>query len=116
MTEQRTTARELTERQRFWLEHLRRAAESGATLSGYAKEHGLSRAALYSQRRVFKARGLVPEGRGRTVPTRLARVVVESAPPAVCRVRLPNGCIVEWQGAPDQQLLGAWLRAVNALS
>lgn len=116
MTYDRTRTRALTDRQRFWLEHLRRAVQNGGTLSAYAEEHGLSRAALYSQRRVFKARGLMPEGCRRPEQPRLARVITESAAPVACRVRLPNGCIVEWQGAPDQDTLGVWLRAVSALS
>ena len=39
----------LTERQQFWLDHLRVCREQGHTLRGYAKAHGLSVSGLYTR-------------------------------------------------------------------
>lgn len=80
----------LTERQRFWLEHLR--ACGSRSLKGYAEEHGLSISALYETKSRLKRKGLLG-----AAPTRFVRVQ-RDAPPgvaAVCRIHLPNGALVE---------------------
>ncbi|MBF0382737.1 MAG: hypothetical protein HQL69_17075, partial [Magnetococcales bacterium] len=40
-------AEELTERQRYWLGHLRACEESGGSMKGYADDHGLAAQELY---------------------------------------------------------------------
>ena len=51
----------LTERQQFWLDHLRVCREQGQTLRGYAKAHGLSVSGLYTAHSTLKSRGVVTE-------------------------------------------------------
>jgi hypothetical protein len=86
----------LTERQRFWLEHLR-ACGSGS-LKAYAEAHGLELGTLYEAKSRLKRMGALD---ART--TRFARVQCEapSAPPSVCRVHLCNGAVVEVACAPE---------------
>ena len=77
----------LTERQQFWLDHLRVCREQGHTLRGYEKAHGLSVSGLYTAHSTLKSRGLVTE------PATLAPtfVPVRIAPGgAAFRVHLPN--------------------------
>ena len=77
----------LTERQQFWVEHLRACAARGQALSLYAAEQGLSVAALYEVKSRLHRRGLWP-----CTSARFVRVqALASAPPAVYRVSLPNG-------------------------
>jgi len=88
----------LTERQRFWLEHLR-ACGSGS-LKVYAQTHGLDLRALYDAKASLKRKGALSAG----APARLVRV--ERAPqrpadPAYCRVHLANGVAVELTCAPE---------------
>lgn len=90
----------LTERQRFWLEHLR-ACGSGS-LKAYAQTHGLDLRALYDAKARLKRKGALPAG----APARLVRVDVERASrrptdPAYCRVHLANGVAVELSCAPE---------------
>jgi hypothetical protein len=40
----------LTERQRFWLQHLQAAEQAGVRLSDYAEREGLSVQAIYARR------------------------------------------------------------------
>ena len=51
----------LTERQQFWLDHLRVCREQGHTLRGYAKAHGLSVSGLYTAHSTLKSRGALTE-------------------------------------------------------
>ena len=44
---------QLTERQRFWLRHLRACEVSGQTSIDYAKAHGLKVKSLYSARKAL---------------------------------------------------------------
>ena len=77
----------LTERQQFWLEHIR--ACGGGSVKAYAQANGLSVSALYEAKSRFKRLGLL----GPAKAARFARV--EAAAPTLCRVRLPNGVFVE---------------------
>ena len=83
---------QLTERQQFWLDHLRVCREQGQTLRGYAKAHGLSVSGLYTAHSMLKSRGVLT-GTAPSVPT---FVPVRIAPGgAAFRVHLPNGVVVE---------------------
>ena len=48
----------LTERQRFWYQHLQQAFEQPISLTEYAHRHGLSVSALYSAKGILKAKGV----------------------------------------------------------
>ena len=102
----------LTRRQRFWLEHLSQARERGQSLVSYAQEHNLNLKSLYRHVRLSRERG-----EGKPSPVEGSRFVRVSAPaPTLCRVHLPNGCTVEWQGNADEEALSGWLRAASRLS
>jgi hypothetical protein len=94
----------LTERQRFWSEHLRRARESGRTLKAYATAHALSVQSLYAaSRRERKDRGAT---RSRA---REAFVAVALAPPPGVRLTHPSGVVLELDRLPDPGWLAALL-------
>jgi hypothetical protein len=88
----------LTERQRFWLEHL--TACGNRSLKAYAEEHALNISLLYEAKSRLKRKGLL--GALATSP-RFARVQREPAPgtPSLCRIRLPNGTAVELACEPE---------------
>ena len=54
----------LTERQQFWVDHLRVCREQGHALRGYAKAHGLWVSGLYTAHSTLKK----PRGRVRAGP------------------------------------------------
>ena len=83
---------QLTERQQFWLGHLRVCREQGQTLRGYAKAHGLSVSGLYTAHSTLNSRGVLSE----PAPSAPTFVPVRIAPDgAAFRVHLPNGVVVE---------------------
>ena len=95
----------LTPRQPFWVEHLRRCAERGQSLSGYAAEHSLKVGGLYQAKSHLRQRGLWPTPRFvRVQPLRAA----EPPPlPTVYRISLPNGVVVESAGGELSAVLSA---------
>ena len=97
----------LTERQRFWLEHLR-ACGTGS-LKSYADKHGLDIGALYEAKSRLKRKGMLD-----AAPVRFTRVRCDSPTPtaaaaAVWRIHLRNGALVEVACAPEHwpTLLGS---------
>jgi len=102
----------LTERQRFWLRHLRSCGDG--SLGAYAAAHGLSAGSLYEARSRLKRRGLLDTH----APVRLVRVEPDASPPADtraarCRITLRNGALVEL--AFDTEQWPALLAGVAAL-
>ena len=121
---------ELTEGERRYLEHVRRARSQGMGLSQYCRCVGLNPFSLYSMRRQMRRKGMLAPAqqrataagtkgaRGSAVPGRFVAVqVVEPAVPAavastpaglVCRVRHPSGWTIECGSWPEPQ----WLAGV----
>jgi hypothetical protein len=106
----------LTPGERDYLEHLRRSQERKLTLRQYCRDQGLSVQRLYSlshQLRCKRGQVSVQE----TVKTGkpagdfvAVQMVPSAAPPApgagtVCRVRAPNGWVVECSSWPQ----AAWM-------
>ena len=50
----------LTERQQYWLKHLRACEAAGKTTIDYARAHGINVKTLYSARKVLAEKGTLP--------------------------------------------------------
>jgi len=132
---------ELTERQRYWLAHIKACEQSGLSARAYADEHGLKVNSLYNARHLLKAKGVLcraeaeePQGVQRTPAepkTRFQRVVVRpevepevdvtafcaprsSQDVAPCRIHLPNGVMLEVMTATDAAALTSVVVAAGA--
>jgi hypothetical protein len=106
----------LTEKQRYWLEHLQVWEKTeGETLRAYAARHGLDIGALYSAKSVLTRKGALT--RRIQPPRRFVRAELrpEAPPAALCRVRFPNGVVVEFGCKADAQALRQVLEAVGSL-
>ena len=113
----KATASRLTERQAYWLQHLRACEAAGTTTSAYAKKHGLSVHALYQARKEFRRRETLASSPKRSSVS-FARV---QAAPAESRerswwIRFPNGAVIELEAPrePEDQL--QLLQSVAGLS
>ena len=113
----RTTARRLTERQVYWLEHLRACEASGLTTSAYAKKHRLSVHALYQARKDQRRREALASSPKRSSVT-FARV--QAAPAAArersWRIRFPNGAVIELEAPREREDQVHLLQSVAGLS
>lgn len=121
--------REVDER---WKRHLSAASGSGQNLAAYAREHGLNRKTLYAARkRLLEAPTAVANNSSSTASARTIRVgeafvpvQIQAPRPVgaslaslngVLRARLPNGIVVECDGADYGASFERWLLALMAL-
>jgi hypothetical protein len=112
--------KDLTERQRYWLKHLRATERSGEPLTAYAKRLGLSAQSMYEAKSRLRAYGLIAPAiahkTSKTAPSRFTRVSIEpreAAPPKSLRVRLASGAVLEWSEAPQGDALRELLGLVS---
>ena len=102
---------ELTERQRYWFDHLKVAEEREIALAGYAAEQGLKTKDLYNWKSQFIKRGLMVSSVRAT-----DFVPVEIAASARCYVHLPNGVRVEFSVPMSGQTIREVLIAASGLA
>ncbi len=100
---------DLSERQRYWLRHLRAAEQKGEPVRSYAKRLGLSKSSLYEAKRRLRACGVIPLAAQRRVSSpgfaRIAVVDSGLAARSSFRVRLASGTQLEWSEAPEGDAL-----------
>ncbi len=100
----------LTERERYWLGHHGACEKSGLTAKAYARRHRLSIHALYQARKRLRAMGALEPAATRSSQAEprpsggFTRVEAPAAARPRYRVRLPNGALVEWEGASGPEL------------
>ena len=102
----------LTDRQRYWLEHIQACKDSGKTIAEYAAEQGFTARAMYTGKKVLVKKGVLPTVR----PARFQRVqVMEAAISSQWRIQLPNGVSVAFAGEVDARSLATVLGAAALL-
>jgi len=115
-----STEQGLTQTDRGWLEHLRRAQSQGVTLVEYARAARLKVGSLYEARRSLQRKGVrVPAANAiaakepkphEFVPVRVMPAAMSGAA-AVCRVRHASGWVIECTSWPDASWVSALLGA-----
>jgi hypothetical protein len=107
------TQGELTERDRFWLGHLKAIEAEGIATKAYAKRKRLSVQALYQAKKRLVGRGSWPvRAAPRFTPVQVAAVPVRAV--TGCRLRLPGGAVLEWDTPPEPAVLASVLERVTA--
>ena len=111
------TPSRLTERQAYWVEHLRACASCGLTSKAYAEKHGLSVHALYQARKEFRRReSLASPPNEPSVTFAKVRVEPSVARGGWWRVRFPNGSLIELEAPREPGEQVHLLQAVAGLS
>ena len=102
----------LTQRQRFWLEHIQACEASGKTIVEYAAAQEFCVQEMYAGKSTLVKKGVLP----RTQPARFQRVqVMEVAASSQWRIGLPNGVSVAFAGEVDALSLTAILQSAASL-
>lgn len=104
----------LTERQKYWLKHIRACDASGQTTIDYAREHGIKVKSMYSARKALVEKATLPPSQ----PNCFQQVQVVSTSPSSdsqWQVQLPNGATVAFSGNVDATTLSLVLTTVVAL-
>ena len=92
----------ITERQQYWLDHIRAAKDFDGSIADYARSEGLTPKVLYSWKGILARRGLLDRPPADTNGG-FVRVIAPTRPLGMSLV-LPNGVRLEWHGAlgPEQ--------------
>ncbi len=102
----------LTERKRYWLEHVQACEASGETIAEYAAEHGLAAQAMYAGKKTLVRKGVLPPMR----PVRFQRAqVVAPVAGSEWRIYLPDGVSVAFSGSVDAATLTTVLNTAATL-
>ena len=103
--------RPLTERQQYWLQHLRACDASGQSMKAYAQAQNLAIHDLYSWKKTLVKRGVLP----RTRTARFQRVETAAAVASHWQVQLPNGVAISFAAAVDAGTLATVLNTAATL-
>ncbi len=103
----------ITERQQFWLDHLRSAEAFDGSVADYARAEGLTPKELYQWKTILTRRGLLP---GKKRSCHFVQVVTPSrvSPTGVSLV-LPNGVKLEFQGDLRSEQMHSLVEAASRL-
>ena len=104
----------LTDRQRYWLEHVQACETAGKSIAEYAAAQEFGVQAMYAGKSALVKKGVLPA----TQPTRFQRVrvqVLEATLSSQWRIGLPNGVSVAFVGEVDGQALTAILHSAASL-
>lgn len=102
----------LTERQQYWLTHIRACDAAGKPSVEYARENDIEVSALYSARKALAEKGVLPKPR----PPRFQKATVVNATAAVqWQIQLPNGAMVGFSGEVNARSLDTVLRTVASM-
>ena len=102
----------LTERQRYWLEHIQACAASGKSIVEYAAAQDFTAQTMYAGKSTLVKKGILSALR----PARFQRVQVMEAPASnQWRIGLPNGVSVVFAGEVDAGSLATVLSTAASL-
>jgi hypothetical protein len=105
----------LTERQQYWLKHLRACDAAGTTTIEYARAQGINVKTLYSARKALAEKGTSP----RPQPPRFHKAQLATDPirtDSQWHIQLPNGVVIAFGGAVDAKSLSLVLGTAANLS
>ncbi len=106
----------LTERQQFWLDHIRACEASGSSTAQYAKNHDLRVASLYQRKKEFRKRGLLPTPLCKVPSFAKVRRTSDGVREGVLRICFPSGVRVEWLASSKSSEIKQLLPVVAHLS
>jgi hypothetical protein len=105
----------LTERQQYWLKHIRACDDAGQTSIDYARANGINVKSLYSARKALVEKGTLPPRKAirfQKVQTLGDHSRLENQ----WRIQMPNGVVVAFGGELDASTLSLVLSTAASLS
>jgi hypothetical protein len=101
----------LTEKQKFWLEHVQACGRSGQSMRTYAEANGLSVSAFYTWKKTLRRKGALSGSPSDESPLFLKAVVADYRL-GRARVLLPSGVTLEFDSGTDPLWVGALVMAM----
>jgi hypothetical protein len=100
----------LTDRQRYWLEHIQSQNKPGMRMSEYARENKFPVRAMYDAKKALVSKGVLPRSRASYTARFESVQIVAPSPQSEWRITLPNRAVVEFSGTPDEQTISTVLK------
>ena len=105
----------LTERQQYWLKHIRACDAAGQTSIDYARANGINVKSMYSARKALAEKGSLPPRKAISFQ-KVQTLGGQSRSNNPWRVQLPNGVVVAFGGEFDASKLSLVLNTAASLS
>ncbi|MEH6584860.1 MAG: hypothetical protein V7754_23270 [Halioglobus sp.] len=105
----------LTERQQYWLKHIRACDTAGQTSVDYARANGINVKSLYSARKALAEKGTLPPRKAISFQ-KVQTPGGQSLSDNPWRIQLPNGVVVAFGGEFDASTLSLVLSTAASLS
>jgi len=102
---------QLSDRAKFWLEHIRKYIKDGRSVAEYTKQNSLTEKSFQRWKSAFAKAGIINSAKQNNV---FQKVDIETSNDIyTIKVFFPNGIHVEWSGSvPDQKInsfLSRWM-------
>lgn len=101
----------LTDKQRFWLDHLKACEASGQSMRQYANSHELDVTAFYNWKATLRRKGVIGNRPAKSGLFRKAHVV-NGRTLGRCRVVLPTGLALEFDSSAEPVWVAQLVRAL----
>ena len=105
----------LTERQQYWLKHIRACDAAGQTSIDYARANGINVKTLYSARKALAEKGTLPPRKAISFQ-KVQTTDDHSRLDNQWRIQLPNGVVVAFGGELDASTLSLVLSTAASVS
>jgi len=102
----------LTEKQQFWLGHVRACDQSGLSMKVYAKENDLKVSAFYAWKKTLRRKGVIADSQA-DAPQLFRKAVVADSSHARASVLLPSGLVLEFDDSTDPLWVAHLLRGLS---
>lgn len=103
----------LSDKQRFWLEHLQACEHSGLTMKAYAQANELSADSFYAWKSTLRRKGVVASAPAEASALFAEARVLDERRGAL-RARLPGGTVLEFDAGTDPRWVAQLVRALLA--
>ena len=104
----------LTEKQQFWLKHVKACRESEQSMREYARIHDLDPASFYSAKSVLRQKGIIESTASGKPPLFQRARVAEARSLGRCRMVLPTGVALEFDAGTDPAWVAQLVRSLSA--
>ena len=112
---ERVNEASLTERQQYWLKHIRACDAAGQTSIDYARTNGINVKSLYSARKALAEKGTLPPRKAISFQ-KVQTPGDHSRRDNQWRIQMPNGVVVAFGGQLDSSTLSLVLSTAASLS
>jgi len=102
----------LTERQSYWLKHVRACETSGKSVADYAEAHDINAQAMYAGKKMLVKKGILPRAHSNSFQRAQVTGIAVSHD---WRIQLPNGVSVAFSGAVEANTLSTVLNTAAAI-